>query len=393
MESFNNEQLRQLHKLRRWLHQHPELSGKELQSARYIEEFLNSESNPSKIITSIAGNGLAALYVFNHTGPTILIRAELDALPINESNTFLHKSLYEGIAHKCGHDGHMSILAGLAVALKNRPMPAGRIVLYFQPEEESGKGALSSIEDEAFKMFVPDYVIALHNLPGFAQGSIIIKEGAFSSASTGMIIKIKGASSHAAFPEQGISPEPFITGAIEGFKEIPGRLAHKFDGFTQSTIVHINLGEKAFGTSPGNAMMMATLRASGNNDLIMLKKETERMCRALAEDNRLRIEISYTEEFPAIINHPELNHLISTSATDLDFEIITLSEPLRWSEDFGHFTSRFKGAMFGLGAGTDVPGLHTEDYDFPDEIITHGIELFYRIAGKLINGETRKIKA
>ena len=384
MELLINNQLKELLALRKWLHKNPELSGKEKNTSQKLEEFIR-QTSPDKTITGLGGYGVAAVYVFGEKGPTVLVRADMDALPIDEVNTFAHKSEVEGVSHKCGHDGHSSILAGLALALKNKPLSNGRIVLLFQPEEETGQGAAKVISDEAFKMIKPDYAIALHNLPGFEKAAIVLKDGPFAAASTGMIVNIKGASSHAAHPEQGNSPVKMLAQAMQEIPEIPEKKSSKFKDFALATIIHAKLGEVAFGTNPGKAVLMATLRTFYNDDMKVLVKEAERLVKSLAEEHKMKVEISYTEEFPATINDKKLNDTIRQVCDELGEEIIEIDEAFRWSEDFGNFTSNFKGVLFGIGAGIDSPGLHNNDYDFPDEILPHAVQVFYHTIKKISN--------
>jgi amidohydrolase len=308
----------------------------------------------------------------------------MDALPIPEINTFSHRSQNEGVAHKCGHDGHMTILAGLGMALYNKPFSAGRVVLLFQPEEETGNGALKVLADEAFKMILPDKVLALHNLPGFPLSSVILREGTFAAASAGMIIRMKGTASHAAHPEQGISPALMLSEAIAGLRELPNTQKHRFKDFTMATVIHARLGEPAFGTSPGEAELMVTLRAYGNDDMMQLKKASEILVKTLADDHRLKVQISHTEEFPATVNDPSLIAVLEKVCEKLGEQVVQPSEPFRWSEDFGHFGMRYPAAMFGIGSGTDSPGLHTPDYDFPEEIIPGAVHILYHTLSELV---------
>jgi len=384
MELLNNDQIKELLALRKWLHKNPELSGKEKNTSRKLEEFIR-QTSPDKIITGLGGYGIAAVYVFDENGPTILVRADMDALPIDEVNTFAHKSENESVSHKCGHDGHSTILSGLALALKNKPLGSGRIVLLFQPEEETGQGAAKVIADEAFKMIKPDYAIALHNLPGFEKAAIVLRDGPFAAASTGMIVKITGASSHAAHPEQGNSPVKMLAQAMQEIPEIPENKSSKFKDFTLATIIHAKLGEVAFGTNPGRAVLMTTLRTFYNDDMDVLVREAERLVKSIAEEHKMKIEISYTEEFPATINDKKLNDTIRQVCEELGEEIIEIDEAFRWSEDFGHFTGKFKGTLFGIGSGKDSPGLHNNDYDFPDEILPHAVQVFYHTLKKILN--------
>ncbi len=374
--------LKEVIKLRKTLHTHPELSGYEEQTAKRIKDFL-SNSNPDKIIEGLGGHGLAAVYESEQDGPSVLLRADLDALPIDEVNGFEHRSQYQGVSHKCGHDGHMAILAGVSGLLKSRRPSKGRVILLFQPEEETGQGAAKVIDDPKFNEIKPDYAFALHNLPGYEKSAVVYKEGPFASASTGMIIQMQGRSSHAAHPEQGNSPVNMMAETIRGLMDIPKENS-LFKDFVLLTIIHARLGEVAFGTNPGKAVVMATLRTYQDEDMLLIKKKAENLVRTLEQNFDIQCHISYTEEFPATTNHPEVTKPMEEAIRRAGANHKIIQEPFRWSEDFGHFTSAYPGALFGIGSGKDHPSLHNHDYDFPDEIIETGINMFYHITDQLV---------
>ncbi len=377
--------LNRIIELRRQLHRFPELSGEEKETAKKLSGFIN-ESGPDEIITGIGGYGFAAVYDSGKEGPTVLLRADLDALPIEESNTFEHKSTVTGVAHLCGHDGHSSILAGVSLLLgKNRPLK-GRVILLFQPSEETGEGAERVITDEKYKKIIPDYAFAMHNLPGYNTGTICIKESSFASASTGMIVNLKGLPSHAAHPEDGNNPDIALANLILAMNEI-SRDAKLFKDFALITVIHAKVGERAFGTTPGNAVLMATLRTYLNDDMEIMKEKAEQVVKKICKDYDIKFSISYTEEFPATINNSECVGLIRSCAGSLNMAVHELKNPFRWSEDFGHFTKTGKAALFGIGSGSNHPQLHNEDYDFPDDIIEPAILIFDRILKemKIIN--------
>ncbi len=368
---------------RKTLHQYPELSGQEKDTAVRLLEFLK-KLHPDKILENIGGYGVAAVYASGKPGPTVLLRADMDALPIQEVNTFAYRSERKGVAHKCGHDGHMAIMAGLARLLKEYRPQKGQVVLLFQPAEETGQGAAKVIADEGFSSLSPDYVFALHNLPGYPEQQMVIKEGPFAAASRGMIINMAGRSSHAAHPEQGNSPVHMMTELIRGLTNIPRRKT-VFDDFALLTIIHARLGEVAFGTNPGKAVVMATLRTFLDEDMKRLTELAEKTVHLLAETYDVVSEISYTEVFPATINDPKATRLAKEAAIRSGLDIHISQDTFRWSEDFGHFTSAWPGTLFGIGAGKEHPSLHNHDYDFPDAILPAGIKMFYHIADQLVN--------
>ncbi len=363
--------------LRRNIHSEPELAGEENGTASKIEKFIYKYS-PDETIKNIGGNGIAFVFKGEAEGPAVLFRAELDALPIDEINGFDYKSKYKDKGHKCGHDGHMTILAGLGQRISTTRKFNGKVILLFQPAEETGEGAERILNDIQFAKITPDYVFAFHNLPGYESGSIIIRDGSFASASRGMIIKLTGKTSHAAEPENGINPSMAVADIIRKISALPGELKAVKE-FVLTTIIHVRIGERAFGTSPGYGELMATLRAYRNEDMDLLITEAEKIARRVASDQRLKIEINYTEEFPATVNDERCSGIIRKAAEKNYYPVNKVSKPFRWSEDFGHFTGKFRGAMFGIGSGKNHPQLHNPDYDFPDEIIPVGINMFYTI--------------
>ena len=368
--------------LRKSLHRYPELSGEEKQTATRIKKFLSAQQ-PDEIIEGLGGHGLAAVFNSGKKGPALLFRADLDALPIEEVNGFAHRSQHYGVSHKCGHDGHMAVLGGLAMVLKRHKPKQGRVILLFQPEEENGQGASRVIQDKKFEAIQPDYVFAFHNLPGFAKKQVVLREGPFAAASKGMIIQMEGRSSHAAHPEQGNSPVKMLTHLISDLTAIPDK-KKTFEDFSLLTIIHAKLGEVAFGTNPGKALLMATLRTYLDKDMDQLTKMAEARAESLAKKYDIAIRISYTEVFPATVNHSGVSEILRTAVREAGADSVTASETFRWSEDFGHFTAGFKGALFGIGSGKNHPSLHNHDYDFPDEIIDTGIRMFYHIADQIV---------
>ena len=368
---------------RRQLHREPELSGNEVATARKIEAFACKHS-PDQLITQLGGHGIATVYEGKNPGPTVLIRCDMDALPIQEINENLdYGSKTAGVSHKCGHDGHMAIAAGLLPLLAKHKPEKGKVVILFQPAEETGQGAAQVIADPKFAPIKPDYCFALHNLPGFESGSIIVGRDAFASASTGIIVKLKGRTAHAAEPEKAISPALAVAELIRRLPDLANPDEQQF--FSLLTIVHARIGERAFGTTPGYAELMGTLRAHANEELEALCLKVTTVIEEVAKVNLLKTEVEWVEAFPATVNNDECNQTVIKAAKTLGLSIKHLPQPFRWSEDFGHFTHNFKGVLFGLGSGVNQPELHHPAFDFPDEIILKGTRIFYQII-KEING-------
>ncbi len=365
------------------LHQHPELSGQEKRTASRVQAFLQP-TFPDKIYTHIGGHGLAFAYHSGQPGPVVMFRCELDALPIQESNSFDYASSTACVSHLCGHDGHMAILAGLGYLLAEEKPERGKVILLFQPAEETGQGALQVLQDPVWTHIQPDYLFALHNIPGLPRHQICSKSGVFAAASKGMVVKLTGATAHAAHPEQGKSPAMALAAILQAWEQLPSQTAH-FQDFVRLTVVHALLGEIAFGVTPGYAELRATLRSFENKDMATLTQLAETVVRQQAARYGLTFDISYTEEFTAVVNNPEAYACLSSAAQACGLAYQAMEQPFRWSEDFGYFSAHTQTAFFGLGAGQKQPALHHASYDFPDEVILTGSRMCREIVKKILD--------
>ncbi len=363
-------------KLRREIHKHPEVSNDEYNTSSRIITYIK-KFNPDKII-KLGETGVAFAFNGKKKGKTVVFRSELDALPIQEKSGVEYTSINDHISHSCGHDGHMSILTGLAQKISENRPSGGSVILLFQPAEEVEQGARDVVGNQKFIKLKPDYIFALHNLPGFEKHKIILKKGSFASASKGMTIKLTGKTAHAAEPQNGISPADAISEIIKKLHLIREN-KKLFKDFVLLTIIHIQLGEISFGTSPGYAELRITLRAFENEDMEVLTDKCEKKIREISKAEKLECKISYSETFPATVNNDDCFAIVEKSAKYIDLDIQNIEEPFKWSEDFGYFTEKYDACYFGLGSGKDQPQLHNPDFNFPDDIIETGINIFYAI--------------
>lgn len=378
---MEKKQLERFVNFRRELHANPEVSNHETETQKRILSFLNELEVDG--VTTIADNGVLVKFNGKNPGKTVMIRGDIDALPIQEVNDFDHKSRVEGVSHKCGHDGHAAILTAVAQELSANPIEKGQVYLLFQPAEENGHGAKAVLADEKFD-FEPDVVIALHNVPGFPLHQVVVKEGAFTPAVTSIIVKYSGKTSHAAEPELGINPAEAIGELIQYFSQLAQPDVDR-DDFAVVTPVYLHMGDTSYGVSAGYGEVHYTLRTWGNDILDKIKEKAVSGANDIGAKYNLNVSIEWTEEFAANINHPEVVEVIRKSARENDFDIHEKPTPFKWGEDFGLFTKGFNGAMFGLGAGEDSPALHNPDYDFPDELIESGSKMFVRIIHNALN--------
>ena len=368
--------------IRKYLHAHPEVSGRETRTAAYILEVLK-QLNPDQLFDAIGGNGVIAIFDSGKEGPVLLFRAELDALPIEEENKFIHKSLIDGVSHKCGHDGHMTILLGLAQRLAEQRPAKGKVVCLFQPAEETGEGALAVIKDPQFGQLKVDYAFAIHNLPGYPLGSIVLKEGPITASVKSLIIKLKGKVAHAAEPENGINPA-FTIAALIKYTQKLSEPEIMEDEFFLITPIYMELGERSYGVAAGYGELHLTLRAW--TEKVMEKKVNKLMNKLdkMAHKAHIHIDVSWIEEFVANTNHPEAIGQVRNACQQLNYPIQSRRIPLKWGEDFGAFTQSIPGAFIGLGAGERHSALHNPYYDFPDELIPIGVNLYHQIIQDLL---------
>ncbi len=380
--SLTNQDLVEIVAFRRALHARPEISNEEEGTAHSVTDFL-ADTGPDEVLTGLGGHGVAAVYDSGEAGPTVLLRAELDALPIAELSDIPHRSQIAGKGHMCGHDGHTAILTAVGRQLGRQRPARGRVVLMFQPAEETGNGAAGVTADPRYERIRPDFAFSLHNLPGTPLGHVRLKEGVVNCASRGMRIVLTGKTAHSSMPETGVSPMQAISELMPALPPL-GSGSFADDDFSMLTVTHASMGEAVFGIAPGHAEVWATLRTRLDARMADLCGAAENLARGIAAAHGLSCEIDYHEIFVASLNEPQaVAHLRSA----LDAEGVTHDEaelPMRASEDFGRFGHGARSAMFFLGSGERHPALHNPDYDFPDDLIPIGAKVFMRTVRNLL---------
>jgi|AntDeeMinimDraft_5_1070356.scaffolds.fasta_scaffold07986_1 amidohydrolase len=365
---------------RKELHKHPEVSGEEQNTSDLVIKKL-AEFGLTEIHRGFSEHSIIAELIFEKAGRTVLFRCELDALPIKESNTFDYRSKNEGVSHKCGHDGHITIMLGLIEKLKENPLKKGRAIFLFQSSEEDGIGAKSIIDSGKLKELSPiDRVIALHNVPGFKKNTIVCKNGSFTPSVESVDIHLRGKESHAGMPENGVGPAPAIAKLIDYFAEIHNPDASS-NSYFLSTPIQLKMGQPAYGTAAGDALLSYTFRSWEFDFFQKQKKQIiDKIGEIVKATSGLSVDLDWKQAFDANINEEDTVKAIKKATSENDLNYINKNQPFPWGEDFGTFTQEFQGAMFGLGSGKKTPELHNPDYDFPDEIRKTGIDMFYSLA-------------
>lgn len=347
-------QLHDIQALRHQLHRCPEYSGQEYKTKALLKQFLRDHT--SLQIQDCGGGFVAAHYEPNCIASGIALRADFDAVTGSDGQP----------AHLCGHDGHSAALCGVALALQGNTV--GRnVFLLFQPAEETGEGAadcLSLFDHEQI-----GEIYGQHNIPERPLGQVFIRSGTFTCASRGMTLRFTGVATHAAYPELGISPASAVGQLLCALPLLCD--TSQFSGITFATVIGVSMGEKAFGSAASRAEIWLTLRAEHDADLLALHTAIVAQAKELSANHRLRLDVEEQDIFSATENDPVCAQkvLVSCHGTLLD-------EPMRWSEDFGLYLHRCRGAFFGIGAGEQQPPLHSASYEYPDELLAPTVQSF-----------------
>ena len=353
--------------IRHALHEHPQTAGNEQFAHDTIVKHLQT-LHPDKVYTNVGGYGVIAVWGKDPQAPTVAFRADTDALPIG---------------HRCGHDGHTTILLRLAELVDENISTYQRIniILVWQPAEETGTGSRAILDSGILQQYNINAFYGLHNLPGYSLGTVVLCPRTFAAASTGIIYHLDGRETHASTPEMGLNPGLAVAEIIKRFDGFNGHSLKQssIQEFRQSTLICVHLGSPAFGTSAGHAEVMFTLRAFTNAEMEHLLADANAAVDEVAAKHSLTVMRSLIEPFRATENNGDCVKAIEKAAHDMPLDVVYKDIPNRWSEDFAEYLLEFPGAMFGIGSGEDHPELHHPDYDFPDGLIEPAAQLFFNL--------------
>lgn len=343
--------------LRHRLHDCAELSGMEVRTKAMLTEFLKEHTT---LDIRPCGDGFYAAHRERDVRlPAIALRADYDALAKPDGT----------VSHMCGHDGHAAALCGAALMAEGKTF--GRNVFFlFQPAEETGAGAPDCCT--LFALEQVDEIYGAHNLPGWPLGQVVTRAHTFACASRGVTLRLVGKPTHAAYPENGISPATAVGQLLCAVPELSDPA--KYSGMTLCTVIGVNMGEKAFGAAAEAAEVWLTLRGEHDRDLNKLFADVLSLTEALAAQFGLAFSYEVQDVFPATENDPACTEKVLTLCDG-----VLLGVPMRWSEDFGHYLNKKKGAFFGIGAGETHPPLHTEDYEYPDRLLQPTMDAFWKL--------------
>jgi amidohydrolase len=363
---------------RRYLHQNPELLYDVFNTAEFVENKLKS-FGCDEVITGIGRTGVVGIIKGRlGDGPVIGLRADMDALPIQETSGVEWASQTDGKAHSCGHDGHTAMLLGTAQYLCETRNFHGAVALIFQPAEEGGAGGLAMIEDGLLERFQINEIYGLHNRPGIPLGQFAICHGPIMAATDEFEIIITGKGGHAAMPHTTI--DPIVAGAqlINALQAIVSRRTDPLDSLVVS-VTKFNAGH-AHNVIPQEARLAGTVR-SLSKDTRKAAEETIRAAAAgISTLTGTNIEVKYQKNYPVTFNHEAETDFSVRVAKEIVGEnnVDTKTPPMMAGEDFSYMLEKCPGSYIFLGNG-DSAGLHHPAYDFNDEAIPYGISYFVRL--------------
>lgn len=359
---------------RQWLHRHPEIGFECHGTAAFVAERLR-EFGVDEIHEGIARSGVVAIINGTGEGPTIGLRADMDALPMQEQTGLPYASEVEGRMHACGHDGHTTMLLGAARYLAETRRFKGRVALVFQPAEEDGGGAGVMVEEGVLNRFGIKEIYAIHSAPGTKLGEFYTTPGPIMAAVDDFSIHIKGKGGHAAMPHETVDPIMAAVGIVQALQTIPSRNHYALQDLVLS-VTQIHSGS-ANNVVPESAYINGTVRTFDKDVQDMVIRRMHEVVAGQAAAFGVTAELDYHKEYPATINDPAKTDF----AADVAEEVAGLGRVDRnagremGAEDFAYFLEQCAGAYLFIGNG-DSAGLHHPEYNFNDEAAPLGASFF-----------------
>ncbi|PIE14780.1 MAG: amidohydrolase [Rhodobacterales bacterium] len=362
---------------RRHLHAHPEIGFDCHETADFVARQLRS-FGVDELHTGIAQTGLVAIINGHGAGPTIGLRADMDALPMDEATGLDHASTYAGKMHACGHDGHTTMLLGAARYLAETRKFSGRVALIFQPAEEGGAGGKVMCDEGIMERFDIAQVYALHNLPDLPLGVFSTTPGPIMAAADDFFITVTGKGGHGAFPQETIDPIPAAVALVTALQTIVTRnidAAHQL----VLSVTQIQAGS-ATNIIPETASISGTVRSFDKAVQAMVQERMQQICDGISGSYGVKVDLNYQTDYPPTINDANGVAIAAAAAGDVvgADQVITDQAREMGAEDFSFMLEKRPGAYLFLGQGPGA-ALHHPAYDFNDEIAPLGASFFARL--------------
>jgi hippurate hydrolase len=369
---------------RRDIHAHPELAYDVHRTAGVVAEKLRN-FGCDDVVTGIGRTGVVGVIRGSRTGSvrTIGLRADMDALPIEEANEVPHKSTVPGKMHACGHDGHTAMLLGAARYLAETRNFAGTAVVIFQPAEEGGGGGRSMVQDGLMERFGIEEVYGMHNFPGLPVGQFALRPGPLMAAADRILIEIEGCGAHAARPHLGI--DTVLVGA-QIVNQIQSIVSRNVDPL-EAAVITITVFQA--GTTdnviPQTGILRGTARSLTPKMRDLVESRLQQMVPAIAQAHGATAKLTYRRDYPVTRNHEEQTAFATSVAGEIagPERVNDRVPPVMGAEDFSYMLEARPGAMIFVGNG-DTAGLHHPRYDFNDEAIPVGTSYWVRLVERAL---------
>ena len=360
--------------IRRDLHAHPELSFQESRTSGLVTEYLKKLGIETH--TGIAKTGVVGVVKGRTGGKSIALRADMDCLPMQEMNTFEHRSKHEGRMHACGHDGHTTMLLGTARYLAETRNFAGTAYLVFQPAEEGGGGGEVMVNEGLFERFPAEQVYAVHNWPGLPAGQMAVRAGPVMAATDEVQITLRGRGGHAAMPQLTLDPVVAAAQVISALQTIASRNVSPLDSVVVSICSMQTSQLGAFNVIPEHVRLVGTVRSFRPQTRDLAENRVREIATQIAAALGASAEVDYRRGYPATINSAREAEFAARVGERLfgKGNVFTEHEPTMGGEDFSFMLQARPGAYVFLGQGGAQGGcfLHNPNYDFNDEVIPLG---------------------
>jgi hippurate hydrolase len=366
--------------MRRQIHAAPELGGETPHTAELVAAKLAQWGY--QVHRGIGGHGLVGVLRKGQGSRRIGLRADMDALPMQEKNAFAHASQIPGRMHACGHDGHTAILLAAAYRLATSAEFNGTLNLIFQPDEEGLCGAKAMIDDGLFQRFPCDAIFALHNMPGSPVGTVVVQAGPTMASSERVQLKITGKGGHGAMPELAVDPVPVLASLINAIQTIKSRNLAP-EEYAVISIGMLQAGS-VYNIIPDEASMLISVRTDTPQTQQKINQRLEQIVRGHEQMFGVSIDLSITQLAPALINHVAETELVRQSLASL-FEpghLHSRGPKVMGTEDFAWMLGEVPGCYFMLGNGEgEFHGcsVHNPHYDFNDELIRLGSDCWVKL--------------
>lgn len=365
---------------RRDIHAHPELGFQEVRTAGMVADLLKAWG--IEVHTHIGGTGVVGKLYHGNSQRAIGLRADMDALPMQELNRFPHRSTTEGVFHGCGHDGHTAMLLGAAKYLAANPVFDGTVYFIFQPAEEGLGGAVAMIEDDLFERFPMAEIYGMHNFPGVPLGHFAIVPGPMMAAFSTFDITVTGVGGHAAIPQDCVDPVVVASSLVQNIQTIVSRNLEPLKaGVVSVTKIH---GGDAYNVIPKEVTLSGGIRYFDKAIGATINKRLVQLAEGVGEAYNATITVNIDETFTALVNHPEATqHAIKAATTVAGIQQVDPQmTPICGSEDFAFMLEKKPGAYIFLGNGAGEGGcmIHHPEYDFNDEAAVYGVSYWVELA-------------